>query len=152
MLYWLIRKKLQLSYLRVVAVHESFAKRHQISSFIWRSSKWKQIRQPAKLGALLAKNVKCIQEHVRFRSFREGGFGPSRRITNDVHKKKGKLKRNWEEPFMPEKVFLNVAYLLTSMEGDRLIPSINPVSKGNITHNEVSVLVISPKVLSKGSG
>lgn len=38
-----------------------------------------------------------------------------------IKKIKGKLKLNWEDQFIFEKVYSNETYLLTTVEGDRII-------------------------------
>lgn len=68
---------------------------------------------------------KAFNKRVRPRSFQKRDLVLAIRTRLIIGKKKGKLEPNWKGPFAVKKVYLNGAYLLITMEVDRIIPPTN---------------------------
>ncbi|CAL5395046.1 unnamed protein product [Camellia sinensis] len=68
----------------------------------------------------------AFNKRVRLRSFKKGDLVLMVRTPIVVSRRtKGKLEPKWEGPYVIEKVYSNGAYLLITMDGDRIIPPTN---------------------------
>ncbi|GMP37682.1 hypothetical protein CsSME_00009264 [Camellia sinensis var. sinensis] len=68
----------------------------------------------------------AFKKRVRLRSFKKEDLVLMVRTLIVVSRRtKGKLKPKWEGPYVIEKVYSNGAYLLITMDGDRIISLTN---------------------------
>lgn len=78
-----------------------------------------------KIWSSTAKNVERIRQTCSASFMPKGDLVLIVRSPMIISKKKGKLEKSWEGPFVVEKAFSGTAYHLTTVEGARIITPTN---------------------------